>query len=197
MATTRGKGGLTDKEHSLLYEGANLSELSTLFKVDHRILKEKMFGLNPVGKRYNAEIYDVAEVAARMGKLTEEQVDKAMRRLNHADLPKALTKEYWAGKRSKQEYELRAGDLWPTGMVVQEIGEMVKSLKMELDLLTDAIERTTEMSDRQREIAKQLIDGAKSNMLKRLQEKFETKKIAVIEAPVAVIDDEWDDPDEL
>ena len=186
---------LSKGDESILFEGANLSQLGVLFKCDHRVLKEKMHGIAPVGKRSNADIFDVAEVAARMGKLTEEQVDKAIRKLNHADLPKTLTKEFWAGKRSKQEYELRAGDLWPTVHIVEQVGEMVKSLKMELDLLTDAIERQTEMTDRQREIAKQLVNGAKSNMLQRLREKFETK----MPAPeiTAIATKKYDDDDEL
>lgn len=150
MSTDKVRGRLDAASESILFEGANMSELSILFKCDHRVLKEKMHGIAPVGKRGQALIYDISEVASRMGKLTEEQVDKAMRRLNHADLPKQLTKEYWAGKRSKQAYEREEGDLWPTARVVSEVGEMVKSLKMELDLLTDGIERNSEMTDRQR-----------------------------------------------
>lgn len=175
-----------DKEGaSILYEGANISQLCVLFRIDDRTLREKMHGMAPVGKRNNAMIYSVAEVAKLMGKMTEEQVDTAIRRLNHADLPKALTKEYWAGQRSRQEYELKAGDLWPTAKVVSEVGEMVKALKMELDLLTDAIERQSEMTPRQRDIANSLIDGAKANMLKRLRLRFEAKPPAQAPAPAA------------
>lgn len=161
--------------NSILYEGANLTQMSVLFKCDERTLKAKMHGIMPVGKRYNAAIYDVSVVAARMGKLSEAQIEAAMRRMNHADLPKMLTKEYWNGLRAKQQFELLEGDLWPTDRVISEVGEMVKILKMELDLLTDGIERNTEMTDRQREVAAALIDGAKTNMMKRLRERFEKK----------------------
>jgi hypothetical protein len=171
---------LDSTSNALLYEGANISQLCVLFKCDDRTLKERMHGLGPVGKRSNAPIYSVAEVAARMGRLTEEQVDARIRRMNHADLPKALTKEFWAGLRSKQEYELRAGDLWPTDKVISEVGEMVKLLKMELDLLTDAIERQTEMTAKQRDLAQSLVEGAKQNMLKRLREKFAVRPVAVV-----------------
>lgn len=182
---------LDQESANIIYEGANISQLCALFACDDRTLRDRMHGIQPVGKRYNAVIYKVSEVAARMGKMSEEQVDQAIRRLNHADLPKALTKEYWAGQRSRQEYELKAGDLWPTAKVVSEVGEMVKALKMELDLLTDAIERQTEMTTKQREIAVALIDGAKSNMLKRLRDKFETKQPAPTSAaPVEDDDDE-------
>lgn len=194
MSTDKVRGRLDAASESILFEGANMSELSILFKCDHRVLKEKMHGIPSVGKRGQALIYDISEVASRMGKLTEEQVDKAMRRLNHADLPKQLTKEYWAGKRSKQAYEREEGDLWPTARVVSEVGEMVKSLKMELDLLTDGIERNSEMTDRQREVAKQLVNGAKTNMLKRLKERFEDAEPVPVSVPVVTM---VEDDDEL
>lgn len=190
MAREDTRLALDKKSESILYEGANLSQLGILFKCDHRVLKERMHGINPVGKRSGYDIYDISEVAGRMGKLTEEQVDKAIRRLNHADLPKALTKEFWAGLKSKQDYELRAGDLWPTSKVVEEVSEMVKAMNMELNLLVDAIERQVEMSERQREIAKALVKGAKLNMLKRLHEKFDNPEPAAIRPPAAVAEDD-------
>lgn len=191
MARADGRMALDSKDESLLYEGANMSQLGVLFKCDHRVLKEKMHGISPVGKRSGVPIYEVAAVASRMGKLTEEQVDAAIRRLNHADLPKALTKEFWAGLKSKQDYEIRAGDLWSTGSVVAEVSEMVKTLKMELDLTIDAIERQSEMSERQRAIAKSIINGAKANMLKRLQEKFiDSMPVKTQTPPIVVIEDD-------
>lgn len=187
---------LDPASEAILYEGANLSQLGILFKCDHRVLKEKMHGIAPCGKRKGVDIFEIAEVATRMGKLTEEQVHRAMRKMNHADLPKALSKEYWAGLRSKQEYELRDGQLWPTTKVVEEVGEMVKALNMELNLLCDAVERQAEMSERQREIVIQQVRGAKENMLKRLREKFvEAKPSDPDAAPVAVT--YIDDDDEL
>ncbi len=190
MARSDVRFALDKQSETILYEGANLSQLGILFKCDHRVLKQRMHGIAPIGKRQNVEIYDIAEVASRMGKLSEEQVDAAMKRMNHDALPKQLTKEYWAGKRSKQEYELRAGDLWPTSQVVAEVGEMVKSIKMELDLLIDGVERQVEFSDKQREIAKQLVNGAKANMLQRLRDKFETKQPGVVLPDAAVEEDD-------
>ena len=178
---------------SILFEGANLSQMAVLFKCDERTLKQKMHGIMPVGKRYNAAIYDVSQVAARMGKLSEEQIDAAMRRMNHADLPKMLTKEYWNGLKAKQDYQQREGDLWPTDKVISEVGEMVKILNMELDLLTDGIERNNEMTERQRTVATQLVRGAKTNMLKRLRERFDPDHVITPEVKKPVVVEEDDD----
>lgn len=179
---------LDNESRAILFEGANITTLGMLFKCDPKVLRARMVGIQPCGRRNSYDIYDVAEVAARMGKLSEPQVDAAMKRMNHDALPKQLTKEYWAGKRSKQEFMLREGDLWPTTKVISEVGEMVKSLKMELDLLIDGIERQVEMSDKQRDIAKKLINGAKSNMLQRLTDRFKKQPGTV--KPQAVEDDD-------
>lgn len=180
-----------DKEsESILYQGANLSQLGILFKCDHRVLKQRMHGIQPVGKRQNVEIYDIAEVASRMGKLTVEQVDAAMKRLNHDQLPKQLTKEYWNGKRARQAFEREEGDLWPTDKVIAEAGDMVKILSMELNLLIDGIERQAEMSEKQRNIAKSLVNGAKENMLLKLRERFVKSSPGPTAAPLPEEDDD-------
>jgi hypothetical protein len=172
MARANAAVSLDDQSAAILYEGANMSQLSILFRMDDRVLKEKMHGLQPCGKRGNASIYDVAEVAARCGKLTEEQVDAAMRRLNHKDLPKELTKEYWAGLKSRHEYMKNEGDLWPTNKVIAAVGDIFKLVKMSALLTSDAIERNVELSDRQREIVKSQMDGMLLELHRKIIETF-------------------------
>lgn len=176
MARSNAAVSLDTESAAILYEGANMSQLSVLFKMDDRVLKEKMHGLQPCGKRGNAAIYDVAEVAARCGKLSEDQVDAAMKRLNHADLPKALTKEYWAGLRSKQAYMKDEGELWPTDKVVEAVGDIFKLVSMSAKLMIDTVERQVELSDRQREIVKAQADGLVRDVRQRVLEKFKEAK---------------------
>lgn len=187
MARANAAVSLDKESAAILYEGANMSQLSILFKMDDRVLKEKMHGLQPCGKRGNAAIYDVAEVAARCGKLTEEQVDAAMKRLNHADLPKTLSKEYWAGLRSRQEYMLRDGDLWPTDQVVAALSEVFKLVKMQTRLMVDTVERQQELTDRQRDIIKDTMDGMLRDLRERVTENF---KKAKQEEQAAKLDDD-------
>lgn len=175
---------------SILYEGANLSQMCELFRCDRRTLARKITGIKPVGKRGGYDIYEVWRVAERMGKLTEEEIDAAMQRLNPTDLPVMMRKEYYTGQRAKQDYELRAGQLWPTVKVVEEVSEMVKAINMELNLLMDGIERQVEMTDRQREIATALVRGAKENMIKRLHEKFDNPEPAEMKLVSAPMEDD-------
>lgn len=163
---------LDPKSQAMLFEGLNLSELSVAFAMDHRVITEKIHGVPPSGTRNNTSVWRIKDVYSLLWRPTTEQVDAAMQRLNHADLPKTLSKEYWAGKRSRQEYMLKNGDLWPTIKVVSEVGELLKIMKMQALLTADAVDRQTELTDRQRNIIKGLMDGMLRDLHKHVVEKF-------------------------
>lgn len=157
---------------AMLFEGMNLSEMSVAFGMDHRVLVEKIHGIKPSGVRNGANVWKIKDVYSALWRPNVEQIDAAMHRLNPADLPKMLTKEYWAGLRSRQEYKLRDGDLWPTVKVVTEVSELLKLVKMQALLTADAVERQTELSDKQRAIIKGLMDGMLHDLHKAVTEKF-------------------------
>lgn len=169
---TAKKGVSLDAEsRAMLYEGCNLSQLGILFRMDHRPLVEKLHGVEPSGRRGNAVTYMVHEVAPYLVKPMYD-IETYIKRMHHNDLPKLLTKEFWAGQRSKQEYLLKEGDLWPTAKVVQEVGELFKLIKMQARLAIDAVERQSELTPRQRAIVKGLMDGLLRDLHQAVSEKF-------------------------
>lgn len=175
MASNRTRKPTTSldaESQAMLYEGLNLSQLGIAFRMDHRVLVEKLHGVAPSGKRNGVPTFQIHEVAPHLVKPIYD-IESYIKRMNHADLPKHLTKEFWAGLRSKQEYELRAGDLWPTEKVVEKVGELFKLVKMSLLLATDAVERQTELSSRQREIIKDLMDGLLEDLHHQVTTEFQ------------------------
>jgi hypothetical protein len=162
----------------MIYQGCNMSQLSTIFKVDHRVLAEKMYGIAPCGTRNGTNIWHIRDVAPALWKPNAEQVEKHLKTMNHADLPKMLTKEFWAGQRSRQEFETRNRDLWPTVEIVEAVGELFKLIKMNLLLAPDSIEREVELSDPQRKIFKRVVDGTLKDIHRMIVKKFETKEPA-------------------
>lgn len=175
MAIATKAGASMDKEsRAMLYEGCNLSQLGVLFRMDHRVLVEKLHGVEPSGKRGSTSIYRVDEVAPYLVKPMYD-IETYIKRMNHNELPKMLTKEFWAGQRSKQEYLLREGDLWPTAKVIGEVGELFKLIKMQMRLASDAVERQTELTPRQRNIIKSLLDGTLRDLHTAVTEKFKAK----------------------
>lgn len=191
MATARkapGKPSLDDESKAAIYNGMNLSQLCALFKMDNRTVLGKIQagGVKPSGTRNQTDIYYVHEVAPYLVKPAYD-IEAYIKRMHHSELPKHLTKEFWAGLKSKQDYEERAGMLWRTEKVVQEVGELFKLVKMSALLMVDAVERTTELSERQRDIIKGLTHGMLDEIRGRVEENFR-----VPEDKPSRIDDEFE-----
>lgn len=175
-----------------IYKGVTQDQLMRIFKMDHRTIKKKLFesGVKPVGKSANnADIYAIHEIAPYLVKPVFD-VETYIKQMNHNDLPKHLTKEFWAGLRSKQDYEERAGHLWRTEKVVEKVGELMKLVKMSTLLMNDAVERQTELTDRQRAIIKELSHGMLADLMTRINENFQEPAEEHVELQKAIDDEE-------
>lgn len=184
------KGSAFADEETLagIYEGLNSSQLMTLFKRDYRTVQKAIFEsqVKPVGKRYGADIYAVHEIAPYLVKPVFD-VEAYIRRMDHKDLPKHLTKEFWAGLKAKQDVEERAGLLWRTEKVVEHVGELFKLIKMSALLMLDGVEKQTELSERQRGIIRSLTHGMLQDAQSRIERTF---KVPDGERQEAVNDEE-------
>lgn len=170
---TKPKSSLDDESRLMIYNGLNLSELGRLFHMDHRVLVEKLTkgGVEPSGKRGSANTYLVHEVAPHLVKPIYD-IEQYMRTMNHAELPKMVTKEYWNGQLAKQTFLEREGDLWDTAAIVTAVGELLKLVKMNANLMVDAVERSTELSDRQKAIIRGLTDGMLGDVRQMIIDNF-------------------------
>jgi hypothetical protein len=172
----KGTGNSDDESLAAIYQGVNQDQLMRMFKMDHRTAKRKMMearegGVKPIGKKHTAELYAIHEIAPYFCKPVMDP-SEYIKSMDPRELPKILTKEFWAGQRSRQEYEEKAGSLWRTEKVVEEVGELMKLVKMSSLLMLDAVERQTELSDRQREIIRSLTHGMLNDLMKRVDSKF-------------------------
>lgn len=165
-----------DEALSAIYRGVNQDQLARIFKMDHRTAKRKMMearagGVKSCGRHYGADLYALHEIAPYFCKPIMDP-GEYIRSMDPRDLPKILTKEYWAGQRSRQEYERNAGMLWETAKVVQEVGELMKIFKMSSLLMLDATERQSELSHKQREIIRVLTHGMLEDVRSRIERRF-------------------------
>lgn len=186
------KGNYDDETLAAIYKGVTQDQLMRLFKMDHRTVKRKLFesGVKAVGKTSNgSDLYAIHEIAPYLVKPVFD-VETYIKQMNHNELPKHLTKEFWAGLRSKQDYEEKAGLLWRTEKVVEKVGELMKLVKMSTLLMNDAVERQTELTDRQRSIIKELSHGMLSDLMTRINENFKTPEDEDVELPQAINDEE-------
>lgn len=144
---------------AMLFHGASLSQIGRLFSMDNRDIKAKISGnVEPTGMRAGAPIYAIKDVAPYLVQPPYD-MDTFIQKMSLADLPMILRKEYWAGMRSQQLFMQAAGELWPTSEVVDVISELLKSIRMAVLPIREAVERETELTERQRAIITKIIDN--------------------------------------
>lgn len=181
----RRRTAMDEDTGSMIFEGCNISQLAKLFRMERRDIQPKIRSVAPCGERGGYPIYFVHEVAPHVVKPIYD-VETYIKRMNPQDLPKHLTKEFWAGQRSRQDYEARAGDLWPTDKVVEIFGEAVKVFRMSMLLMRDSLERETELTESQRSRIDTMVDSALNGLVEALVTRFETEA----RKPAAAVDDD-------
>ena len=164
-----------DDSKAIIYEGANQTQLSRLFNISAESVKAKLHSVKPDGERSGYPVWKISTAAPYLSK-PMGNFEEALSRMDPRDLPKELSKTFWDGMRAKQDYERAAGDLWPTVMVVEKVGKLFKLFRMALLLAVDTIERTTELTDRQKSLFKSICDGVLRDLLKAVREDFPAAK---------------------
>jgi hypothetical protein len=124
------------------------------------------------GKRRNFPIWQIRDVAPYLVRPAGD-IEEHIRRMRPNDLPSLLSKEFWNGQRSKLRYLEEVGQLWRTDKVVEALSVVMKTVRMNLLLLPDALERKTTLSDTQREEVRQAIDGTLEELRDALTSQFE------------------------
>jgi hypothetical protein len=175
----------------LVYSGATLAEIATIFGVSGVEARNRCFGIRPNGSRNGIKVYRIRDVAPKFVKVTEdaELVDRILR-MKHTDLPKMLSKEYWAGKLAKQKYEMLKGDLWPTTKILEHVGGAYKTIRLSLMLMVDAVERETAFTEHQRRLLVDLIDTTLEDARERLQDGRSNRRKGALAQTVASSEDE-------
>jgi hypothetical protein len=182
-----------DDTKQMILEGCSISQLARLFKMDFQKVKRKIQPCQSCGERVGSPIYSVKE-AARYLIEPIWPIDEYIARMNHADLPMLLRKEFWAGMRSKQLYEIAAGDLWQTDVVIEHLSDILKTVSLSLRLASDAVDREVGLDHKQREIVIRLMDEALGNAHDKLKlicdERNAQKANVNTSAELPIIDDE-------
>lgn len=162
---------LDAESRALLYQGASISQLATLFILDNRTVSLRIQGLEPTGMRAGFPVYKIVDAAAYLVKPIQN-VEEFIMKMDPEDLPPRLNQRLYAGLRERNRYLTEIGDLWETGDVLAHFSSVFKTLRMELELLQDAVQEQTAFTDRQREILSSLIDATLSKARTSLTEQF-------------------------
>lgn len=161
---------------AMIFQGCTQSQLVMIFKMDRRDIAQRIMHaqIDPCGERGGFPIYQISDVAPYLVKPRHSaaKIEEYLKKMNPADLPKILAKEFWAGQRSRQEFLIREGDLWDTDKVMQVFSEAFKTIRQSVLLFRDAVDRQHMLTDAQSELIGSLTDGLLHDMADKLQEVF-------------------------
>jgi len=161
-----------DESSAVIYQGANVTELALLFGMERRDVQARIFGIPASGERNGVPVYRVRDVASSLAKLPADVVARVCR-MNHADLPPMLKKEFWTGEMQRLKVRQMQGQLWQTDQVIEHAATAFKTIRMQLALLQDNAERETAFTEEQRAILKRLVDDTMETTRTTLVDQFE------------------------
>lgn len=197
----------TQQKH-ILYRGATVSDLEIIFKLDRRTIIKRIEGVQPCGKRAQADIFLIRECAPYLVKPAGD-MGEFIKNARSVDLPPLLQKEYWNGLRAKQDFLLREGDVWRTEQVQGLVAEAFKVVRNNLMLMPDQLALKTTISDVQRTEILEMLDSTIAGIKEALLNVFDVEPETGDEpgstapehgmgakAPDDGDDDFWDDPAE-
>lgn len=167
-------GGQSEATEAIFAKGVSVSFLCKVFRMSPSTVREKLAKCTPIpgsgndgsGKQQSFR-YDLAEAASYLVKpsLTTDQVLAAMK---SSDLPPSIQQQFWNAQLRRQEWEERAGELWRTDKVREVLGTTFQTMKFTMQLWIDSIELKTKVTDKQREVLQELVDGLQREIYKAL-----------------------------
>ena len=107
--------------------------------------------------------YDLATAAAFLVK-PKFDVHAFLKTMKPTELPQNLQSEYWEMMRTRRKYELETGDLWHTDEVQEVLSQVFMTIKSTCQLWPDELERSSGLSDTQRETLIKYVDGLLSDI---------------------------------
>jgi hypothetical protein len=133
--------------------------LSKIFKVERHSVSKKLIGLKPVAEAYGYPTFDLAEAARYLVAPPADALEEVISNMRADELPPRLKKEFWDARLSQLTYQEKAGDLWRTDFIVEAFISIFKTLSTSVRGFNGTISRQTGLSDEQRVIINDLMDG--------------------------------------
>ena len=165
---------MTDSDDILATGTATQTQLGKLFARNKSDLPRLLHGIAPVGRRKGFDVYSIAEAAPALVKPSDPaEVERAMLKMNKADMPPTLSNDFWAGQRSRIKFEQENGNLWATDDVTAMVTAMLGVLAIQMKLMVDNVERQAGMTVQQRAVVQRIADGTVNSAREAIVERFD------------------------
>lgn len=157
---------------AIIFQGASVSDLSRIFKVDARTIGKAVLNVPPAGTRRGFPVYHIRDVAPFFVK-PKVDVETFVRNMKLEDLPATLNKEIWAAKKAQLDFEAKQGELWPTDRVVFGYATIFRIVQMAFRLIPDDISDAMEFDDSTRKRLEKLFDAQLENIRESIIKAFQ------------------------
>lgn len=162
---------IDDESKAIIYEGATVRQLSSMFRADPKVIMRKLGGLVPCGRRHGTEIYSIKEAASRLVE-PGYSIERYIMEMNHTDLPPLLSKEFWNSQRARLAFEEANGDLYRTADVVRIVAELLTTYRFVAQTLPDTLEREAGLTREQKAVVRRVLDGALADGRDKIIQRF-------------------------
>lgn len=143
--------------------GLTTMSLSKVFSLDQRTVVDRLSTVKPTGLVNGNPTYLIRDVARYLTEMPSHITDKDIRtyliKTKARALPPTIQKDFWDAMIKQQKFEEAAGDLWRTEKVMLVLAEAFKKIKESSQLWVENIERTEGLTDEQRRILQNSVDG--------------------------------------
>lgn len=160
-----------EESTAIIYEGASIRQLSSMFRADPKVVMRKVQGLVPCGRRHGTAIYSIREAASRLVE-PGYSIERYIMEMNHTDLPPLLGKEFWNAQRSRLAFEEANADLYRTADVVRLVAELLTTYRFVAQTLPDTLEREAGLSREQKAVVRRVLDGALADGRDKIIQRF-------------------------
>lgn len=171
--TSQGGPRKSQAEMKVIYHGATVTDIGAMFGFTPQEVNARIAGrVTPVEVEGRNPRYRVRDVAPYLVNPVFD-VEEFLRNMTPAKLPPALQDAFWKAQKNRQDFEEEKGDLWRTSRVVEVMGDVFKSIRMSVMMLTDTVERSSELTPKQRAIIIEVGDSFLKYARQKLKEDFE------------------------
>lgn len=168
---------IVEAEAKLIHIGATERQLSELFNMPRKTVREKIVGrvapFRPKGYDPKDQTRYLVREAAPF--LCDPQVDieALLKSLTPAKFPPLLSDAFWKGQKTRLEVEEKRGNLWSTERVVQTFGEAFKPCRMSIMMMEETVEQEHILTPEQRDVIRKLMDATLEGLRQALVVQFE------------------------
>ena len=152
-----------------IQKGVTATWLARVMRMDVNDVKARLAHVTPMTTGNRQAAYDIKTAMQHLVDPVAD-IESFIRNMDPKSLPTQLTSAFWTAEKTRLQTLEMAGQLWNTNTVLTGYAHVFRILRDDTNLWVDTLDEVEEMTDKQRAVVAQLVDGLLSNIHKSLAE---------------------------